>query len=109
MQILRLTNFRSILYFEEMATPPAVKRLQQDLKRLQVEPLVGAMAQPANDKDIMVWHGIVVGTAGTSLAGIPIRFCLEFPNDYPTSPPNGFFETDIYYKNGLQIHRRTLH
>lgn len=86
-----------------MATPAAVKRLQQDLKRLQVEPLVGAMAQPANDKDIMVWHGIVVGTAGSSLAGIPIRFCLEFPNDYPNSPPNGFFETDIFYKNGMQV------
>lgn len=85
-----------------MATP-AIKRLQQDLKRLKVEPLVGAMAQPANDKDIMTWHGIVVGTEGTLLAGIPIRFCLEFPNDYPNSAPNGFFETDIYYENGAQV------
>lgn len=81
----------------------AVKRLQQDLKRLQVEPIVGAMAQPANDKDMMVWHGIVVGTDGTPLAGIPIRFCMEFPNDYPNAPPNAFFETYISYQNGLQI------
>lgn len=81
----------------------AVKRLQQDLMRLKVEPIVGAMAQPASDKDILIWHGIVVGTGGTSLAGIPIRFCLEFPNDYPNAPPNGYFETEIYYQNGATL------
>ncbi|KAG4079193.1 hypothetical protein HA402_015849 [Bradysia odoriphaga] len=82
---------------------PATKRLQQDLKRLREEPIVGAMAQPANDKDIMKWHGIVVGTDGTFLAGIPIRFCLEFGNDYPNAAPNAFFETEIFYRNGLQM------
>lgn len=82
---------------------PAIKRLQQDLKRLKEEPIVGAMAQPANDKDMMVWHGIVVGTDGSMLAGIPIRFCLEFSNDYPNAPPDAYFETQIYYKNGTQF------
>lgn len=91
-----------MVFFSEMATP-AIKRLQQDLKRLKEEPIVGAMAQPANDKDIMVRNGIVVGTEGTSLAGIPIRFCLEFPNDYPNAPPKAFFETEIFYQNGLQM------
>lgn len=81
----------------------AVKRLQQDLKRLKEEPIVGAMAQPASDKDIMVWHGIVVGTEGTSLAGIPIRFCLEFPNEYPNKAPDAYFESEIFYKNGVQV------
>ncbi len=85
-----------------MATP-AIKQLQQDLKRLKEEPIVGAMAQPASDKDIMLWHGIVIGGEESSLSGIPIRFCLEFPNDYPNRPPNGFFETEIYYKNGAQM------
>lgn len=82
---------------------PATKRLQQDLKRLQEEPIVGAMAQPANDKDIMKWHGIVVGTEGTLLSGIPIRFCLEFGNDYPNAAPNAYFETEIFYRNGAQM------
>lgn len=82
---------------------PATKRLQQDLKQLKQEPIVGAMAQPANDKNIMKWHGIVVGTDGSSLAGIPIRFCLEFGNDYPNAAPNGFFETEIFYQNGVQV------
>lgn len=86
-----------------MATP-AIKRLQQDLKRLKEEPIVGAMAQPASDKDMMVWHGIVVGTEGTPLVGIPIRFCMEFPNDYPNAPPNAFFESYISYKNGVQVY-----
>lgn len=82
---------------------PATKRLQQDLRRLKEEPIVGAMAQPASDKDIMKWHGIVVGSDGTSLAGIPIRFCLEFGNDYPNAAPNAFFETEIFYRNGAQM------
>lgn len=82
---------------------PAIKRLQQDWKRLKVDPIVGAMAQPASDKDLMVWHAIVVGAGDSLLAGIPIRFCLEFSNDYPNAAPNGFFETEIYYENGVQM------
>lgn len=79
---------------------PAIKRLQQDLKQLQQQPLVGVNAQPANDKDMMVWNGIVVGTEGTPLAGIPFRFCMELPNDYPNSPPKAYFETYISYNSG---------
>ncbi|KAJ6621274.1 Ubiquitin-conjugating enzyme E2 B [Pseudolycoriella hygida] len=82
---------------------PATKRLQQDLKRLKEEPIVGAMAQPASDKDIMTWYGLVVGTEGTLLEGVPIRFCLEFSNDYPNSAPKAFFETEIFYEDGAQL------
>ncbi|KAJ6635346.1 Ubiquitin-conjugating enzyme E2 B, partial [Pseudolycoriella hygida] len=81
----------------------AANRLQRELKRLKEEPIVGAMAQPTSDKDIMSWRGIVVGPKGTVLAGIPIRFCLEFSNDYPSKPPEASFETVIYYEDGIQI------
>jgi len=84
-------------------TSPAVKRLQQDLKQLLHEPIVGANAQPANENNMMIWHGIVVGTEG-ALEGIPIRFCLEFPNDYPNSPPEAYFETYISYQNGAAMY-----
>jgi ubiquitin-protein ligase len=80
----------------------AVKRLLQDLKQLQTEPIVGANAEPFGD-DIMTWYGIVVGPEGTAYEGIPLRFCMEFPSDYPSSPPNAFFETDVRYKGGATV------
>lgn len=77
----------------------ALKRLASDYDQLKKEPLVGANAEPYGD-DMMTWYGIVEGGHGTEYEGIPIRFCLEFPDDYPENPPNGFFETYVAYEGG---------
>lgn len=77
----------------------AVKQLIRDLKQLQKEPIVGANAEPYGD-DMMKWYGIVVGPEGTPYEGIPIRFVLEFDNDYPNSAPKAFFDTEVYYEGG---------
>lgn len=79
----------------------ATKRLVADLKKLKSEPLIGANAEPFDD-NFFKWYGIVVGCKGTEYEGIPIRFCLEFPKDYPMSPPFAYFETYIRYTNGSQ-------
>ena len=75
------------------------KQLLKDLKQLEQEPIIGANAAPM-DNDLMTWYAIVVGSEGTPYANIPIRFILEFPNDYPISPPKGFFDTYIRYTGG---------
>lgn len=77
----------------------AQKRLMDDLKQLHSEPLIGANAAPL-DTDIMKWYGIVIGGEGTPYAGIPIRFVMEFPDDYPATPPKAFFDTFIAYEGG---------
>lgn len=77
----------------------AVKQLTRDLNQLELEPIIGANAQPL-DNNMMKWYCIVVGTEGTPYAGIPIRFVLEFDDNYPDSAPNAFFETYVKYLNG---------
>lgn len=86
--------------YSNMATPnSAVVRLMSDLKTLEEEPIVGANAQPHGD-NIMLWYGIVVGPEGTPYAGVPIRFVLEFNNNYPSEAPKAFFDTEVRYVGG---------
>ena len=49
---------------------------------------------------MLTWYGIVLGAEGTEYAGIPIRFCLEFTEEYPNEPPKAYFETHIEYNGG---------
>ena len=81
----------------------AIKQLQRDLSELDKHPLVGANAHPIND-DLMKWAGIVVGSEDSPFAGIPIRFIMEFPSDYPNTPPKAFFDTFIAYHGGASYY-----
>ena len=77
----------------------ACKQLQKDLLELERNPIVGANACPIDD-NLMKWYGIIVGCEGSPFEGIPIRFLMEFPEDYPNSPPKAFFDTFIAYYGG---------
>ncbi|AYV80663.1 MAG: ubiquitin-conjugating enzyme E2 [Harvfovirus sp.] len=77
----------------------AVKQLARDLKQLREEPLIGANAAPL-DGDMLKWYAIVVGAEGTPYANVPIRFVLEFSDDYPNSAPKAFFDTFVRYIGG---------
>jgi len=77
----------------------AIRRLQQDFKQLQENPLVGCNAAPL-DSDIKTWYANVVGPEGTPYYGICIRFVMEFPDSYPIDPPKAFFVSDITYVSG---------
>lgn len=77
----------------------AVKQLQKDLAYLQKNPIVGANAEPFGD-NIFKWYGIVVGSETSPFPGVPVRFIMEFPEDYPNSPPKAFFDTYFAYQGG---------
>lgn len=80
-------------------TSSAVKQLLRDFDQLQKEPIIGATAVP-DEKNIKIWYALVAGVDGTAYEGVPIRFTMEFPDDYPNSPPKAFFDTDIKYEGG---------
>lgn len=86
-----------------VVTPPAIKRLQQDLKSLKEFPLVGANAEPFDDADLTVWYGLIIPPESSPLSEIPLRFTLEFPNEYPNLPPKAYFDTYVAYTNGVQL------
>lgn len=80
----------------------AVKRLLSDLKQLENEPIIGANARPFNE-NMMVWYGIVMGAPNSLYEGIPIRFVIEFDENYPVSAPNAYFDTDVPYTSGARM------
>lgn len=70
---------------------------------MQKEPIVGANAMFQED-DIMKWYCTVVGSSESPYEGVPLRFTLEFPKDYPNSPPKAWFDTHFAYYGGAQMH-----
>src|SRR5581483_11885521 len=78
------------------------KRLAQDLKYLQDNPIIGANAAPIED-NLAQWKCCVVGTEGTAYAGVPIYFVLEFTDQYPIKAPHAYFLSSITYRGGASM------
>jgi ubiquitin-protein ligase len=75
-----------------------IKRIMHDLLELEQSKPVGVNAKPIND-DLTKLRCIVTGSDGL-YSNIPILFDLEFPINYPHSPPSAFFVTDVRYLSG---------
>lgn len=80
----------------------ATTHLFNNFKQLQKDPIIGANAM-FHDDDIMKWYCTVVGSTGSPYEGVPLRFTLEFPQDYPNSPPKAWFDTHFAYYGGAQM------
>lgn len=80
----------------------ATTHLYNNFKQLQKEPIIGANAM-FHESDIMKWYCTVVGSEGSPYDGVPLRFTLEFSNDYPNSPPKAWFDTYFAYYGGAQM------
>eukprot|EP00211_Chloroparvula_japonica_P004111 CAMPEP_0119140958 /NCGR_PEP_ID=MMETSP1310-20130426/30104_1 /TAXON_ID=464262 /ORGANISM="Genus nov. species nov., Strain RCC2339" /LENGTH=653 /DNA_ID=CAMNT_0007132365 /DNA_START=190 /DNA_END=2148 /DNA_ORIENTATION=+ len=66
---------------------PAVRRLMQDLKEMQANPLDNMSANPVGD-DMLCWHCNIRGAAGTPYAGGIFHLELKFSSDYPQKAPS---------------------
>ncbi len=66
----------------------SARRLQKDLKELEDQsvPIVGVSARPLSSSMYM-WHGNLRGPEGTPFDGGVFHFELNFPTNYPVSPP----------------------
>lgn len=84
-----------------MSRSSAVKRLAQDFKYLEENPVVGASGVPRDD-NIFVWHlnfAIELTVSGRKHQ-VPMHAILEAPQDYPMNPPNVGFCVDFHYTMG---------
>jgi ubiquitin-conjugating enzyme E2 A len=79
----------------------AAQRLQRDLLKLQRDSQEMYSASPEED-DIMKWTGLVVGPTDTPWEGGIFKLSLEFPQDYPTSPPKVKFLSPVFHPNVYQ-------
>jgi ubiquitin-protein ligase len=77
-----------------------VRRLHKDLKELREAkvPLYGVTAAPL-DNSIYTWHGNLKGPDSSAFKGGVFHFEMNFPTDYPVSPPTITLFTDIPHPN----------
>ena len=78
----------------------ASRRLLRDLADCQRDPLPTINAAPL-DANIMEWHCNLTAPPGSVYAGIVLHLVLEFPDDYPLSPPVVSLCTPIPHPNVL--------
>ncbi|KAI8618999.1 hypothetical protein BC830DRAFT_1106056 [Chytriomyces sp. MP71] len=62
------------------------RRLLHDLNELIKAPVAFADARPVHDENLLEWHGNFKQKKGP-FSEAPLHFKLEFPENYPTSPP----------------------
>ena len=74
------------------------KRLQNELMNLMMAGDQGASAFPKGDK-LFEWVGTITGADETVYEGLTYKISLQFPADYPYSPPTIKFTTPCFHPN----------
>ncbi|KAH7825914.1 putative signal peptidase I [Monocercomonoides exilis] len=76
----------------------ATKRIPGELAKALREQPDGIIIE-ADPSNIFKWNVTIAGPAGTPYAGGQFHMLVEFPPDYPFSPPKLTFTHKIYHPN----------
>lgn len=76
----------------------AVRRLQQDFRRLIQNKTEGIDASPSSD-NIFVWNAIICGPDESLYESGVFELQLSFPDDYPNRAPQVRFITKVFHPN----------
>eukprot|EP01121_Diplochlamys_sp_Union-15-3_P019201 TRINITY_DN717_c0_g2_i1.p1 TRINITY_DN717_c0_g2~~TRINITY_DN717_c0_g2_i1.p1 ORF type:complete len:158 (+),score=27.55 TRINITY_DN717_c0_g2_i1:62-535(+) len=74
------------------------KRLQSELMSLMMNATAGVSAFPEAD-NLFKWVGTITGASGTVYEGLKFKLSIEFPLNYPFSPPVVLFDTPCFHPN----------
>jgi len=78
----------------------AVRRLMTEYKQLVNDPPDGISAGPVDEEDnFFQWECLIQGPEDTAYEGGIFTATLDFPNDYPLSPPVMKFTCPIFHPN----------
>lgn len=84
-----------------MATDVASKRLWHEYRLLYSTPPEGILAYPIDESKPFVWEAFIDGPKDTPFEGGVFPAILNFPKDYPLSPPKMKFLGEIFHPNGM--------
>jgi ubiquitin-conjugating enzyme E2 Z len=73
-------------------TKLCIRRIQSDLRHLFKDPVDGIFVVP-DETRVNICHAIIIGPSDTPYEFGIFLFFLEFPNDYPHSPPRVTLKT----------------
>jgi len=82
-----------------MSKPLTIKRILQEIKELQENPVCNCSAGPLEENDITLWRATIFGPEGTPYYGGVFYLEVKFPPEYPFKPPLIKFITPIYHCN----------
>jgi ubiquitin-conjugating enzyme E2 G2 len=92
-----------LLHSTTLDMPPklttAHKRLLRELRELMENPTEGIIAAPISDSDLFHWRCIITGPEDTPYEYGIFEATLDFPKEYPLSPPTLKFKTPIFHPN----------
>jgi len=84
----------------ENLPPQVISRVARELKNLATKPPEGIKYVPRDDDDsIAEIHADIHGPIATPFQGGTFRMKLVLSQDFPNSPPKGFFLTKIFHPN----------
>ena len=78
--------------------PRVLNLLTKQINRLSQEPLEG-IKPIINEENFLDVQVEISGPEGTPYHGGLFKCKLEFPSDFPTCPPKGYFLTKIFHPN----------
>lgn len=71
-------------------------------QELQKNPVEGITAGPINENNYFAWEAMVAGPIGTPYEGGLFQAVLNFPKDYPLSPPTMRFQCEMFHPNSIK-------
>mmetsp|Transcript_28981 Transcript_28981/g.51825 ORF Transcript_28981/g.51825 Transcript_28981/m.51825 type:complete len:95 (-) Transcript_28981:568-852(-) len=77
----------------------AYRKLRKELRKFESDPPENISAGPAGDGNDLHWIATIMEPIGTPYEGGFFYFDLNFPEDYPESPPSLRCTTEIYHFN----------
>jgi ubiquitin-conjugating enzyme E2 S len=83
----------------ENLAPQVISRLMAEIRDLVRTPPEGIEYVDSEDSTVSEIHAMISGPEGTPFYGGKFRMKLVLSEDYPNSPPRGFFMTKIYHPN----------
>ena len=81
-----------------MATS-ALRRLVSEFKQLAENPPEGLLAGPVSEDNYFMWEVAIVGPENTIFEDGVFVAQIQFPKDYPLSPPKMKFVSKIFHPN----------
>merc|ERR1712179_517394 len=82
----------------ENLNPQVIRQIGREIQTLTSDPMEG-VSLLFNDQDMTDIQAIIEGPTDTPYAGGKFRIKLSIGNDYPGSPPKGYFLTKIFHPN----------
>jgi len=83
----------------ENLPPQVVVRLAKEVRKLAMSPPEGIAYITTDDDTMGEVHAEIAGPTGTPYEGHFFQLKLVLASDFPSSPPRGFFLTNIYHPN----------